>query len=122
MLSPASRLVLDTLLPGAVSTPAFDEFWAEFERTALPAWRWSFRAAALTATWVAPLLIRRLPPLARHDRPTRERALAALGASRSAFLRQMLSMLKTVLSLHYGADPAVRALIGAWARTRIDRL
>ena len=112
MLHRNSRLVLDTLLPPLAGTHDFDQFWADFERTSVPAWRWSFRAAVFAATWIAPLLIRRVPPLARYDRPTRERVLAAMGNSRSAAMRQMLATLKTLVSLYYGADPKVRAAIG----------
>ena len=118
--SRSARLVLDTLLPAqghpglpqGLEAAAFDAFWLDLERTALPAWRWSFHAAAFTATWVAPLLIGRLPPLGLHDRATREHALAALSHSRFALLRRMLGMLKTVASFCYGADPGVRAAIG----------
>lgn len=120
MLSKASRVVLDTLLPSGANPrlplgifdAGFEAFWADLERTALPAWRWGFQAAVFTAVWVAPLLIRRLPPLTRLDRPTRERALAALGASRAAVLRQMLTLLKTIAGFCYGANPRVREAIG----------
>jgi len=120
MLNHATRAVLDTLLPSGANPQlplglfdaGFDDFWADFDQTALPAWRWGFRAAALTAVWAAPLLIRRRPPLTRLDRPTRERALAAMGASHLALLRQMLGLLKTVAGFCYGADPRVRQAIG----------
>jgi hypothetical protein len=58
------------------------------------------------------VLIGRLPPLGRHDRPTRERALAALGASRVPLLHQLVVVLKTVASLAYGADPMLRQAVG----------
>jgi hypothetical protein len=61
---------------------------------------------------LAPVLIGRMPPLGRHDRPTREQALAALGASRVPLLRQLFLTLKTVTSLAYGADPVVRRSVG----------
>jgi hypothetical protein len=112
MLQRNSRLVLDTLLPALAGSRDFDQFWADFERTSVPAWRWSFRAAVFAANWIAPLLIHRMPPLARYDRPTREQMLAALGASRSPTMRQMLATLKTLVSLYHGADPVVRAAIG----------
>jgi len=120
MLGKASRVVLDTLLPSSANPllplgifdAGFDAFWAELERSALPAWRWGLRAGVFTAVWVAPLLIRRLPPLTRLDRPTRERALAALGDSNVSLLRQMLTVLKTMAGLCYGADPRVREAIG----------
>ena len=120
MLNNAARVVLDTLLPSSANPllpfglfdTGFDVFWADVEQTALPAWRWGLRAAVLTAVWAAPLLIRRLPPLTRLDRPARERALAAMGASRVYLLRQMLGLLKTSAALGYGASPQVRAAIG----------
>jgi hypothetical protein len=116
----AAHLLLDTLLPSqahpelsaGIWETGFNEFWQTFERTAPPGARLTFRAALWTGTWVAPLLIRRLPPLSRHNRPTRERALVALGASRVALLRQMLAMLKLITGFCYGADPGVRAAIG----------
>ncbi len=120
MLSQNSRAVLEALLPPdahpdlrfGIFDAGFDDFWVEFERTTLPAWRWGFRATVFTAVWIAPLLIRRLPPLTRHDPPTRERALAALGATRFYPFRQMLQLLKTIVCFSYGADPQVRAAIG----------
>ena len=120
MLSQQSRIVLDTLLP-AGAHPAlkyglfdvvFDEFWSEFERTTLPSLRWSFRVALFVATWIAPLLIHRLPPLTLYNRPTRERVLAAMETSRIYFLRQMLVFLKTTVCFCYGADRNVRDAIG----------
>jgi len=120
MLSRRSRVVLDTLLP-AQSHPAlprglfeagFDSFHLDFENSAVPSLRWGFRAALFVATWLAPLLIRRLPPLTRLDRPTRERALLALETSRFYLLRQMLLLLKTTVCFCYGADPAVRDAVG----------
>ena len=120
MLSKRARVVLDTLLPSeahptlkyGVFDTDFDAFWLDFESTALPAWRWGFYAASWAATWIAPLLIRRLPPLTRYDRPTRERALAAMETSRIYFLRQMMGLLKTIVSFGYGADRDVRDSIG----------
>jgi len=120
MLSKHTRIVLDTLLPSGahptlkygVFDAGFDAFWAEFEHTALPSLRWGFRAALFVATWIAPLLIYRLPPLLLHDRPTRERALAAMGSSRWNILRQMLQALKATVCFCYGADRNVRDAIG----------
>jgi hypothetical protein len=120
MLDHHARVVLDTLLPSqahprlplGLFEAGFDDFWAELERSALPAWVWGFRAALFCAVWVAPLLIRRIPPLSRLDRPARERALAAMGAARFYPLRQMLPLLKTLAGFCYGAHPAVRAAIG----------
>jgi hypothetical protein len=120
MLNHSARAVLDTLLPSdahpvlrlGIFDAGFDAFWTDFEHSALPAWRWGFGAAVFTAVWVAPPLIRRLPPLTRLDRPTRELALAAMGKSRFALMRQMLTLLKTVAGFCYGADPRVREAVG----------
>ena len=119
-MSKQSRIVLDTLLPSeahptlkyGVFDTGFDAFWSDLERTALPAWRWGFRIALWASIWIAPLLIRRLPPLTQHERQTRERALAAMETSRIYFLRQMMGLLKTVVCFGYGADRDVRAAIG----------
>jgi hypothetical protein len=120
MLNKRARVALDTLLPREANTTLkygvfdtdFDTFWSDVERTALPAWRWGFRLALFSAIWIAPLLIRQLPPLSQHDRLTRERALAAMESSRIYFLRQMLALLKTIVCFGYGADGNVRSAIG----------
>jgi hypothetical protein len=120
MLGKQSRILLDTLVPAAVHPvlkigildAGFEEFWGELERTALAGWPLGLRAALFAANWVAPLLIARLPPLAMHDRPTRERALAAMAASRFPLLRQMMILLKTIVSFCYGANRDVREAIG----------
>ena len=112
--------MLDTLLPsegnqvlkyGVLDTD-FEAFLSDFERTALPAWRWGFYLALWAANWIAPLLIYRLPPLVQHDRQTRERALAVMENSRVYFLRQMIGLLKTIVCFGYGADRNVRDAIG----------
>ena len=82
MLKRRDHLILEALLPSGahpslpfgVADTGFDAFWSESERTALPSWQRGFRAALWLATWFAPLLIRRPPPLTLYDRPTRERA------------------------------------------------
>lgn len=120
MLSKQARIILDTLLPSGahptlkygVFDAGFDTFWVEVEHTALPSLRWGFHVALFAATWIAPLLIHRPPPLTLHDRPSRERALAALGSSRLYILRQMLQALKTIVCFCYGADRNVRDAIG----------
>ena len=120
MLSKQSRIVLDTLLPSGVYPDlkygifdaGFDEFWSEVERTALPSLRWGFRVALFTAIWIAPLLIRRLPPLSLYDQLTRERTLAAMESSRFYILRQLFVVLKTTVGFCYGADPNVRDATG----------
>ena len=119
-LNRQSCLILDTLLPGGTNSKlpyglfdtGFEAFWSEFERTALPSWRRGFRAALWLANWFSPLLIRRPPPLTLYDRPTRERALAAMERSRLYLLRQMIGLLKTTVSLAYGANSDVREAIG----------
>lgn len=119
-LKSSEYLLLDTLLPSdahpllsaGIWQAGFATFRQELERTAPLSARLAFDAAVWTGTWIAPLLIRRLPPLGRHDRPTREQALAALGAARLPVLRQMLAMLKLIASFSYGADPLVRKAIG----------
>ena len=120
MLSQRARIILDTLLPAGahpalkygVFDAGFDAFWTDFERTALSSLRWEFYAALFAAIWIAPLLIRRPPPLTLHDRPTRERALAAMASSRFYLLRQLLLQLKLNVSYCYGADRNVRDAIG----------
>src|SRR5678816_2353611 len=120
MLSQQSRIILNTLLPSqahptlkyGVFDADFDTFWSDVERTALPAWRLGFHAALWTANWIAPLLIRRLPPLTLYNRPTREHALTAMETSRIYFLRQMLALLKTIVCFGYGANRNVRDAIG----------
>jgi len=120
MLKRSSRIVLDTLLPsegnqvlkyGVLDTD-FEAFCSDFERTALPAWRWGFYLALWVANWIAPLLIYRLPPLTRHDRRTRERALTVMETSRVYVLRQLMGLLKTIVCFGYGADQNVRNAIG----------
>jgi hypothetical protein len=113
-----TRIVVDTLLPagthpafarGAVDV-GFESFLEDFDTTAPARLRQAFRIGVAAATWVAPVLIGRVPPLALHRRETRERALGAM--SRWYLLRQLLSVVKAVVSLCYGADPEVRAAIG----------
>ena len=127
MLSPRSRAVLDALLPSGAHPElklglfdsGFEEFHADFEKSAAPSMRLGFRAALFAAAWVSPLLVRRLPPLDRLDRESRERALEAMGSSRCGLLRQMLLLLKAVSCLCYGAHPDVRRALGfPAARTR----
>jgi len=70
------------------------------------------RAALFVATWVAPVLIGRIPPITLYRRETRERALEALERSRLYALRQLFGLLKLTVALCYGADPEVRRTIG----------
>ena len=64
------------------------------------------------AVWVAPLLIGRSPPITLYGRATRERALDALARSRIYPLRAAFGGLKLIVSLGYGAHPAVRRAMG----------
>jgi hypothetical protein len=113
-----TRTIVDTLLPsgrppaygGDAPDAGFEPFLDEFYRTAPVRLRQGFRVGIATATWFAPILIGRVPPLSMHGRETRERALKAM--ARRYLLRQLLSLLKTVVSFWYGADPEVRAAMG----------
>ncbi len=84
----------------------------DFEASAPADFRRIFRLALVTAGWVAPLLIGRLPPMSRLNSHDRERALAAMDKSHLPELRQLVIVLKTVASLHYGGLPEVRQAIG----------
>lgn len=111
MLNARSRVVLATLLPGLFEA-GFDGFHARFEKTAPASMVLGFRAALAAATWVAPLLIGRLPPLGRLAPEERARALEALGSSRFYLLRQTMLLLKAVACFCYAAHPDVRRQAG----------
>lgn len=119
-LGRSDRIVLDTLLPSRADPRLsrgfddleFDAFYREFAASAPRAIRVAFRLSLLSATWLAPLLIGKIPPLGRHERDVREHALEAMAASRYGTLRQLVTLQKTVVSLAYGADPNVREAIG----------
>jgi hypothetical protein len=113
-----TRIVVDTLLP-AGAHPAlgrgaldagFESFLEGFDRTAPVRLRQGFHIGVAAATWVAPVLIGRVPPITLHRRETREHVLEAM--SRWYLLRQLLTVMKAVVALCYGADPDVRAAIG----------
>lgn len=119
-LSGNDRAVLAALLPSrahpvlglGIDETEIGAFLTDFRRTSPPhLWR-AFRLALLCATWVAPLLVHRLPPLARLGEVDRERALTAMAESRVPELRQLVSVLKTVVCLHYGGLAEVRSAIG----------
>jgi hypothetical protein len=119
VLNPRQRAVIDALLPAGVDPglpgafeSGFDEFYADFERSALLPMRLSFKAALWASAWLSPMLICRLPPLSRLPREERERALEAMGKSRFYLVRQLLLLLKAVCSFHYGAHPQVRRTLG----------
>ncbi|MBI5246916.1 MAG: hypothetical protein HY923_07020 [Elusimicrobia bacterium] len=118
-MNPRRRAVIDALLPpggpaglpGAFET-GFEEFEAEFRRDAPLSMSLGWLAALWVASWVSPLLIRRLPPLDRLTEEDRPRALEAMGKSRVYLLRQSTLLLKMVTSLGYGAAPTVRRAVG----------
>ena len=119
-LGSIDRAVLGALLPGRSSPvlpmglmdTGFDDFVMDFEREAPDAFRRVFWLALFAGGWVAPFLIRRLPPVTRLNQEDREQALAVMARSRVPELRQLVTVLKTVASLHYGALPEVRKAIG----------
>lgn len=119
-LSGHERIVFGTLLPpGAdprlpqgVLDLGFDAFYADFRRDAPPLIRTGLRIAIASATWLAPVLVAKVPPLARLSVDDRERALEAMGTSRVGLLRQLVVLLKLVAALAYGADARVRDAIG----------
>ena len=120
MLSSRAHVVLDTLLPPHAHTllsrglfdAGFETFYRDFAHTANETLRYGFQMALFTAIWISPLLIRRLPPITLHSRETRECALTAMETSSFYFLRQMMSILKNVAALCYGANQEVRDAIG----------
>ncbi|MEP6751310.1 MAG: hypothetical protein ABI959_01020 [Candidatus Dormiibacterota bacterium] len=119
-LGSIDRAVLDALLPERSSTvlpmglmdTGFDDFLLDFEREAPDAFRRVFRLALFAGGWMAPVLIGRPPPITGLNQDDREKALAAMARSRVPELRQLITVLKTVASLHYGALPEVRKAIG----------
>jgi len=119
VLNRRQRAVIEALVPkdGPAPLPGafdanFEEFFARFEATALPSMRWGFAAGLWVAAWIAPALILKLPPITRLSTEDREAALEALGKSRIYLLRQMLLLLKAVVSFCYGANPKVRQALG----------
>src|SRR6187401_2449205 len=105
------RIVLETLLPSnahpvlpnGILDAGFEEFYRDFKGTANRQLQYAFALGMVAATWIAPLLIGRMPPLGRHRRDTRERALGAMETSRFYLVRQLMVVLKTVISLCYGS-------------------
>ncbi len=113
------RAVLGALLPSGASPllrqglldTGFEAFLVDFDAAAPTDFCRIFRLALVAAGWVAPLLIGHAPPMSRLNSGDRERALAAMNESRLPELRQLVIVLKTVASLHYGALPEVRQAI-----------
>ena len=119
-LNRLDRAVLDALLPPrahamlplGVLDSGFDRFLIEFESDGAPPLRRVFRLSLIAAGWLAPLLIRRLPPLSRLSPQDRERALESMDRSNITILRQLMRVLKTVVAFHYGSVLSVRQAIG----------
>ncbi len=114
------QVILDTLLPSNVHPSlhlgiidaGFQSFYPDFKRVANRPLRFGFQVAIFTAIWISPLLIYHFPPVTLYSRETRERALAAMETSRFYVMRQLISILKVVVSLCYGANREVRDAIG----------
>ena len=125
-LSARDRIVFDTLLPAVgdptlpdgVLTAGLPGTFAEFHGAADARMRASVRLALLAATWIAPLLIHRVPPIGRHERAVRELALEAMAGSRHLVLRQLLVLLKILAGMAYGSSPEVRERLG-YGRGRV---
>ncbi len=100
------------MLPQGLLNTGFEDFLVEFDAAAPADFRRVFRLALVAAGWVAPVLVGRVPPMSRLNSDDRARALAAMDRSRLPELRQLVIVLKTVASLHYGALPQVREAIG----------
>lgn len=119
-LSPRAWKILDVLLPSHAQAllpdglfdAGFETFYQDFIDAANVTLRLGWKLALFTAIWISPLLIGRLPPLSLYSRETRARALLAMESSRFYFLRQLLLILKTVVSFCYGANREVRDAIG----------
>ena len=121
MLSNRQRAVVDALLPPGGELPGafeagFEEFEARFRADAPAPMRLGWLAALWVASWVSPLMIRRLPPLDRLEPAAREDALNALSKSRIYLLRQVMLLLRAVVGFGWGATPEVRRTVGYDAR------
>jgi hypothetical protein len=104
-------------LPGVLDTD-FGEFLRSFEATAHPRLRLGFRAGSFAAVWIAPVLIRRVPPITRLSPAARERALEALSKTRIYPLRQLYGALRLTVALGYAGDERVRRAVGYPAPAR----
>lgn len=122
MLGARDRVVLDALLPSGldglpgVFEAGFEHYEAGFRADAPLPMRIGWRAALFLASWLSPLLIRRLPPLDRLSVDEREAALEAMGKSRFYLIRQCFLLLKAVTSFGYGSTRSVRRAVGYDAR------
>jgi len=119
-LSRNGRAVLDALLPAdanpllrtGLTSTGIEDFLDEFARVSPAHLRRAFRIGLFAGAWIAPLLVRRVPPITRLEEADRELALAAMAESGVPELRQLISVLKTVICLHYGGLSSVREAIG----------
>ena len=75
------------------------------------------RVSAALATWLAPLLIRRLPPLSRLESTER---ISALEALESSTIGTPLFALKAILSLLYYEHPESAAELGFDGQALLD--
>ena len=115
------RAVIDALLPPGGDLPGalesgFEQFEERFRAEAPAPMRLGWLAALFVASWLSPLLIRRLPPLDRLEPQAREDALVALSKSRFYLLRQVMLLLRAVVGFGYGGTRAVRRAVGYDAR------
>lgn len=110
MLTPRHRAVVDALLPGL--GPDFEAFLADFHANGPLPMRLAWRGALEVGAWVAPLLIGKVGPISRLSPDDAAKALEALARSPVYLLRQQMLLLKSVIALHYGARPEIRAELG----------
>jgi hypothetical protein len=120
MLNHRARAVIDTLIPddahpqlkhGALKL-GYAQYYEQWRKEAVFAMVFGFRFALFLAIWVAPLLIRKIPPITLYDRETRERIILALYTSKLYLFRQMFLLLKATILFHYAAQPEVRDAVG----------
>ncbi len=119
MITLNNRVVLDALLPAGdledlpgVFEAGFEDWEKDFSADAPLTMRVGWRAALFVAYWISPVLITRLPPLARLSADERENALEAMGKSRFYLMRQCFLLLKAVTSFGYGSTARVRKAVG----------
>jgi hypothetical protein len=98
-------------LPGVLDTDV-DGFLRSFRSTAHPRLRLGFRAGSFAATWIAPILIRRTPPITRLSPAGRERALEALSRTGVYPLRQLYGAYRLIVAMGYAEDERVRRALG----------
>ena len=120
MHSKRSRAVIDAFLPGGDAHPelpgaldvGIEEYLDDFKKSA-PLMMWlGFRIAMFLCIWFAPFLIGYFPPITRLPAAAREDALRALANSKSYLLREIVFLVRAVLSFGYGSKDEVRHVIG----------